>query len=34
MWGVALGALTGRYVADGMVGAATHPPIKAFNPLR
>ena len=34
MWGVALGALTGRYVADTMTGAASHTPLRAFNPLR
>ncbi len=34
MWGVALGPLTGRYVAEGIVTGKLQPPIAAFDPLR
>lgn len=34
MWGVTLGPLTGRIVADAMTGGPRHPLLEAFNPLR
>ncbi|MBF0672470.1 MAG: FAD-binding oxidoreductase [Salinibacterium sp.] len=34
MWGVTLGPLTGRIVADAMTGGPRHPLLDAFDPLR
>ncbi|TQL46766.1 D-amino-acid dehydrogenase [Homoserinimonas aerilata] len=34
MWGVTLGPLTGRILADSITGAAEHPLLKSFDPLR
>lgn len=34
MWGIALGPLTGRLVADAVVGGRTDPLLEAFDPLR
>lgn len=34
MWGVTLGPLTGRILADHIVGRGEHPLMRAFDPLR
>ncbi|QYH35060.1 FAD-binding oxidoreductase [Salinibacterium sp. M195] len=34
MWGIALGPLTGRMLADSITGGEKHPLLDAFNPLR
>lgn len=34
MWGVTLGPLTGRIVADAITGTGRHPLLDAFDPLR
>lgn len=34
MWGITLGPLTGRILADQITGNGTHPLLRAFDPLR
>ncbi len=34
MWGIALGPLSGKLLADQMINGATHPLLEAFDPLR
>jgi len=34
MWGVALGPLTGRMLADSMTGGAVPDVLRRFDPLR
>lgn len=34
MWGVTLGPLTGRMLADSITGGDKHPLLTAFDPLR